>query len=205
MKHKIFVLLVIGTIICSLSIASLYPLMYKDLINKYSQEYELDPFLVLSVIKRESSFDENAISKKHAKGLMQISDSTGQWAAESLNIEKYNMDLLYDPETNIRIGTWYLSKLIKQFGSIDLALAAYNAGSGNVQAWLKDNNYSEDGKSLSYIPFIETREYISKVEKSYNAYKIIYWHPYFLENENIFDNVCLKSRELIIKIVRKLR
>lgn len=205
MKSKIFIMLVIGIVFISVSIAAFYPIVYKDIVNKYSEEYELDPFLVLSVIKRESSFDEKAISKKDAKGLMQISDKTGQWAAESLNIENYSNDSLYDPETNIRIGSWYLNKLIKQFGDIELALTAYNAGSGNVQSWLKDKNYSDDGKSLVYIPFNETREYISKVQKSYEIYSIIYWHPYFLEEENVFDNIFLKSRDLIIKIVRKFR
>ena len=205
MKRKIFIIVVLGIIISSLSIAALYPILYKEYVNKYSKEYGLDPFLVLSVIKTESSFDENAISNKDARGLMQISDRTGKWAAESLNLKNYNVDSLYNPEINIKIGTWYLNKLIGQFRDIDLALAAYNAGSGNVQTWLKDKNYSKDGETLNQIPFNETREYISKVQKNYNIYRIIYWHPYFLENENIFDNVFLKTRELIVKIARKLR
>ena len=205
MKRKIFIIVVLGIIISSLLIAALYPILYKEYVNKYSEEYGLDPFLVLSVIKTESSFDENATSNKDARGLMQISDRTGKWAAESLNLKNYRVDSLYNPEINIRIGTWYLNKLIGQFGDIDLALAAYNAGSGNVETWLKDKNYSKDGKKLHQIPFNETREYISKIKKNHNIYRIIYWHPYFLENENIFDNVFLKTRELIIKIARKLR
>lgn len=205
MKHKIFIIVVLGIIIGSLMILVFYPIMYKEQINEYSQRYELDPFLILSVIKTESSFDESATSKKDARGLMQISDKTGKWAAESLNIKDYNINSLYISEINIKIGTWYLNKLIKQFGDIEVALAAYNAGSGNVQTWLKDKNYSEDGKKLNQIPFNETKDYIYKVQKSYNIYKTIYWHPYFLENENKFDNLFLKTREFIIKFARKLR
>lgn len=205
MKGKIFIVISIGLILSILLITVLYPIMHKKTINEYSQKYHLDPLLVLAVIKRESSFNEDATSNKNARGLMQISDRTGEWAAENLNIENYNNQSLYNPEINIRIGTWYLNKLIEQFGDLEIALAAYNAGSGNVQAWLKDKDISEDGKTLKQIPFNETREYVSRVKKSYEIYKRIYWHPCFLENENIFDNVFLKARELIIKFVRELR
>lgn len=205
MKLKGVIVLILGVFISLISVTALYPLMYKDHVNKYSKTYEIDPFLVMAVIRSESSFDENATSKKDARGLMQISDKTGNWAAESLLLENYNKESLYDPETNIRIGTWYLNKLINQFQDIEVALAAYNAGSGNVQSWLGDKEFSQDGKTLKAIPFNETRDYISKVQKSYDIYTKIYWHPYFLDNDNRFDNVFVKTREIIIKIARKLR
>lgn len=205
MKLKILRLGVIGTLIISLLIFVFYPIMYKNIVIEYSRKYELDPFLVLSVIKRESSFDESATSNKNARGLMQISDTTGNWAAESLDIKNYSLDLLYDPENNIRIGTWYLNKLKKQFADDETVLAAYNAGSGNVQTWLNDKSLSQDGETLDVIPFNETREYVSKVQKSYFIYKNIYWHPYFLENGNIFDDIFLNARKKLIEIIRKLR
>ena len=205
MNRKILIIVIVLILSITLLIANLYPIMYKENINKYSKIYELDPFLVLSVIKQESSFDKDATSKKSAKGLMQISNITGEWASETLELDDFQIDDLYDEKTNIMIGTWYLNKLIKQFGDIDLALAAYNAGSGNVQTWLKDKSYSEDGKKLDQIPFKETRDYVYKVQKYYNVYKNIYWHPYFLENENILDKSVFKTRGLITKIVRKLR
>ncbi len=205
MKRKILFIIALGMVFSILLTTVLYPIIYKEYVYKYSKEYGLDPFLVLSVIKIESNFNENAISKKDARGLMQISHGTGKWAAETFNLENYSVNSLYKPEINIKIGTWYLNKLIEQFGDIELALAAYNAGSGNVQTWLKDINYSEDGKTLTQIPFKETKDYIYKVQKNTKIYRIIYWHPYFLKNENLFDNIFLKAREFIIKITRKLR
>ena len=102
--------------------------------------------LVYSVIKVESKFKKDAISRKGAKGLMQISDITKNWAIEELDL-KENIDI-FDPEINIKIGCWYLNKLYKQFGDMDLVIAAYNGGSGNVNQWLGNNDYSKD-------PFIQ--------------------------------------------------
>ena len=100
-----------------------------------------------------AKYDTYAVSNKEAKGLMQISPQTGKWASEVLSIEGYSEDDLFDPEINIRIGTWYLSVLLKEFNNnIDLVLAAYNAGSGNVNKWLNNREYSLDGNSLSRIP-----------------------------------------------------
>lgn len=154
---------------------TMYPIEHIEHIKKYSQEYNLDPFLVLSVIKVESKFDSQAVSNKDARGLMQITPQTGQWAAEKINIENYNDQLLYEPQVNIRIGTWYLDNLRTQFdGRMPLVIAAYNGGSGNVSKWLSDQRYSEDGKTLKEIPFNETKNYVEKVFNAYDKYKEIY-------------------------------
>ena len=132
----------------------LYPLRYEKYIIKYSEEFSLDPYLVSAVIWAESRFVPNATSIKNARGLMQITPETGKWGAELLNIEGFEVDDLYDIDLNIRLGCWYLDKLNIQFdGNIELVLAAYNGGSGNVSRWLKDTRYSKDGKTLYYIPF----------------------------------------------------
>ncbi len=152
-----------------------YPLEYKDLIEKYAKEYELDPLLITSIIWVESKYDNRAVSSKGAKGLMQIASITGTWAAEELEIDNYNEDLLYNPKVNIRIGCWYLDKLRKEFdGNISLILAAYNGGSGNVNKWLNDLRYSDDGYNLKKIPFRETELYLEKVNSSYKIYKFLY-------------------------------
>lgn len=159
----------------NLSIKALYPVKYINIINKYSQEYQLDPLLVISIIKVESKFQEKAISHKGAKGLMQIASITGKWGAEELNIEGYDENMLFIPEINIRIGCWYINKLKEQFkNDLILVLAAYNGGSGNVSKWLKDYRYSSDGVILEKIPFKETREYIVKVDRTFKIYKYIY-------------------------------
>ncbi len=153
----------------------MFPLKYEGLILQYAREYRLDPYLVCAVIWVESKFNEAATSHKGARGLMQVIPSTGQWAAEKLGIEGYSDDSLYDPAVNIRIGCWYLDRLRNHFqGNMDLALAAYNGGSGNVERWLQDPRYSKDGKGLDNIPFKETRDFVARVWSAYDKYKRLY-------------------------------
>lgn len=153
----------------------IYPYKYREYIKKYSKEYEIDPYIVVAVIKTESDFDANAKSSKNAVGLMQITEETGKWAAKEMELEDFKVEYLKDPEFNIRMGSWYLDNLKIEFeGNMDLVLAAYNGGRGNVQKWLKDKKYSKDGKTLDYIPFEETDKYIKKVKVNYNIYKFLY-------------------------------
>lgn len=150
----------------------IYPRKYSVYVQKYSEEYNLDENLVYSIIKAESKFDEKALSRRGAKGLMQIADITRDWAIDELEL---NDDIdIYDPETNIRIGCWYLNTLYKEFGKTDLVIAAYNGGSGNVKKWLADEEYSKDGENLHIIPFSETDRYLVKVNKYYEQYKMLY-------------------------------
>lgn len=152
-----------------------FPLNYSEHILNYSQEYSLDPYLVAAVIKAESNFKNKAKSEKDAKGLMQIMDETAKWISVQLKEENFKVENIYEPEVNIRFGCWYLNNLAKEFsGNIELVLAAYNGGSGNVKSWLKNKNYSADGKKLDYIPFKETDKYIKKVKVNYNIYKYLY-------------------------------
>lgn len=148
--------------------AYFYPMKYREEIEAYSQEFEVDPALVASVINVESGYDESAKSSKGAEGLMQILPSTGEWLTNKLG-EK-NKDL-FDAKNNIRLGTFYLSYLLDLFANKDLALCAYNAGQRNVQNWLSDKRYSFDGKTLFKIPFEETQNYLKKVNKNYAYYK----------------------------------
>lgn len=153
---------------------NMYPIKYKEHIEEYSKKYNLDPYLVVSVIKAESDFREDAKSNREAYGLMQIVPDTAKWAAEKMDIENFNVEQLYDPKFNIAMGCWYLDNLNHEFNNTDLVIAAYNGGRGNVQKWLKNNKYSKDGKTLHYIPFKETDEYVKKVKVNYNMYKKLY-------------------------------
>lgn len=176
---KLIILLILIAIIVILNINTImqyfYPLNYENYIAKYSKQYELDPLLVAAVIKTESNFDAKAKSSKNAYGLMQITATTADWAAEKMKISNFNTDMLYDPEFNINMGCWYLHELSTEFnGNIDLVLAAYNGGRGNVQKWLNDYSHSKDGKSLSYIPFKETDKYVKRVNVNYRIYKKLY-------------------------------
>lgn len=152
-----------------------YPLSYENIISKYSKQFGVDPYLVAAIIKVESNFDKDAISSKDARGLMQISPTTGKWAAEVLSLEHFTMDRLFEPDINIMIGTWYIDMLSKEFNNnLYLVLAAYNGGSGNVSKWLEDKKYCDDGENLKKIPFKETEQYVEKVMKNYEIYKKMY-------------------------------
>lgn len=186
---RLFLILVLFLIL-SIVTLSLYPLGYKDYINKYSKEYGLDPFLIAAIINVESKYDKNAVSIKDAKGLMQIGPKTGQWASEELDINSYNPEMLFDPDINIKIGTWYLNKLNSEFeNNLDLVLAAYNGGSGNVQKWRLDKRYSKDGINLDKIPFKETEEYLRKVKFNYKIYKTIYSKYMYISDDISFNYV----------------
>jgi soluble lytic murein transglycosylase len=105
---------------------------------------------------------------------MQLMPTTAEWLKE-----KYSLSIdatqLFDAETNIILGTCYLSYLLEKFdNSVPLALAAYNGGEGNVQKWLNNPEYSSDGKTLTYIPFEETRNYVKKVTTYYELYQKVY-------------------------------
>ena len=170
-----FVFIAIGLFALYMYFMVNYPLSYQMLIKKYSDEFNVDPYLIAAIINVESKYDKNAISKKDARGLMQISPITGKWASEELNIDDFDVEDLFDPELNIMIGCWYLSILSQEFdNNLPLMLAAYNAGSGNVVKWLQDEKYSDDGESLKDIPFAETKDYVKKVQRNISIYRVLY-------------------------------
>ncbi|MGO1368031.1 MAG: lytic transglycosylase domain-containing protein [Senegalia sp. (in: firmicutes)] len=152
----------------------IYPLEYKEYIVLNSDLNDIDPNLVAAIINVESNFNKEAVSKKNAIGLMQILPETGKWIAETNNMIEFEEYMLYDASTNVKLGSWYIKNLVDQFDSLDLALAAYNGGSGNVEKWLKDKKYSEDGLKLDSIPFKETEEYVKKVKNQRNIYEFLY-------------------------------
>ena len=147
---------------------SLFPSTYSQIVEKNAEEYELDKSLIMAIIKAESNFKRDAVSKKGAKGLMQVLDETALWCAGEMGTEK--PDLL-NAKCNIEVGTFYFAYLLERYdGNEKNAIAAYNAGHGNVDKWLSDKNYSYDGENLDEIPFEETEKYVKKV----SIYKKIY-------------------------------
>ena len=122
-----------------------YPLQYDYLVRQYSYESKIDPALVASVILVESKFDERAASQPGAHGLMQVMPDTAQWIADEMGMTDYTPDKLSDVRTNIRLGTWYLAYLLKEYdGNQILALAAYNAGRGHVDSWVREYGWTKD-------------------------------------------------------------
>ncbi len=161
----------LGSLIQKVEKRFIYPLKYHDVIKEVCAEYQLDVYLVYALIKTESSFKQNVVSKKGAKGLMQITDSTAQFIAERLDIKDCD---IFAVKTNVKFGCYYLNYLLKRFSAVETALCAYNAGEGNVSNWLEDEKCSIDGVNLIYIPFGETREYIKKISRRYRKYKNLY-------------------------------
>ena len=148
----------------------IYPLDYQEIIIGQARANNLEPEFIMAIIKVESNYVEDAHSGK-ASGLMQLTDETGDWVAKKLRMDVEEIDLM-NPEDNITLGCYYIRYLMDYYGgNADVALAAYNGGMGNVNRWLADPRYSEDGKSLSEIPFAETRNYVKKVNKETKRYK----------------------------------
>lgn len=148
-----------------------YPRHYMKTVEAAAKENGVESSLIYAIIKAESGFNEKAVSSRGAKGLMQIMDETGEWIFETRG-QTGEFDI-FDPETNINAGTWYIAKLLSDNdGDMVAALASYNAGGGNVSKWLE-----ESGKSsleIEHIPFEETEKYVEKTLKYYEQYKKLY-------------------------------
>lgn len=169
-----YVLLLMRDLLHELKLKEEYPVRFEAQIKQYAGEYELDPYLVLSIMRCESSFDVDAVSSRGAIGLMQVMPDTGGWIAHKLDEEPFYENVLYDPETNIRFGCWYLNFLENRLNHVrENIIAAYNAGHGSVEDWLENPEYSADGH-LTKIPFPETERYLTKVTTAYENYQTLY-------------------------------
>jgi peptidoglycan lytic transglycosylase len=140
-----------------------YPLEYKNIVLGHAENYNLDPALIAAVIYRESHFDPDAVSSSGAIGLMQLLPDTAEGIAE---LAGFVVSDLYEPEINVRYGSFYLRRLLTKYdGDEALALAAYHAGQGNVDRWL-----ARGGR----IEFAETREYVDDVLELQERYRKAY-------------------------------
>jgi soluble lytic murein transglycosylase len=142
-----------------------YPLEYESIIRGHARNYRLDPALIAAVIYQESRFRSRARSEAGAIGLMQLQPETAKGIAARTGGSKFRVDDLYDPEINVRYGSWYLRHLLDRYGDERTALAAYNAGQRNVDEW------REEGKG---IEFEETREYVQRVGELKRIYDEAY-------------------------------
>ena len=152
---------------------TLYPSRYGDFVEIYAKENHLSEYFVYAVIECESGFDKNAVSYADARGLMQLTPDTFRWL-QTKKGEELSDDMLFDPETNIKYGCYFYGILMKEYEKEETAIAAYHAGMGNVSKWLKNEEYSPDGKTLSEIPFGNTKKYVDKVIKTKNIYSKLY-------------------------------
>ncbi len=158
-----------------------HPVKYKEEIIEQARSFDLPAELVASMINVESSFNPNAKSNKDAIGLMQVKLSTAEYLIDYYNLnETISETDLFIPNINIRFGCMYFKYLLNKFQNINTALASYNAGETRVRVWLSDKNYSLDNETLYNIPYNETKNYVTRVNKNVRFYQKIYWFLHFL-------------------------
>lgn len=177
-KKSIFaVLLCLCIVVCGLYFGSkaIFPLQYEEEIRNWSTAYEVDPYLVMGIIRAESSFQADAVSSANAMGLMQLTGETAAQIADWLEITDFKQEQLFDANCNIRFGTRYVQWLLEQFdGDLKNTLAAYNAGIGTVKNWLANEDFSTDGTTLHTIPYKETADFVTRVTTYQQIYQLLY-------------------------------
>jgi soluble lytic murein transglycosylase len=157
---------------------ALFPKAYWSDLKRSSAANGLDPYLVASLIRQESEFNPNAVSRANAVGLMQLLPKTGKAVAREVKLKRYTASQLYTPAVNLQLGTRYFRGMVDKFGgSPEYALAAYNAGSDRVEDWLSQGKYRDPQEFVESIPFTETREYVQAILRNASVYKQLYGTP----------------------------
>ncbi len=157
---------------------AVYPLAYGEIISAESRSRGLDPLLVAAIARQESAFAPDAVSRAGARGLLQLMPETGRWWARRLGVRDYNIDLLFDPEMNIHLGTAYFADLQRRYGDLQISLVAYNAGPSRARRWRQRPEYRLDSELFAErIPLSETRSYVKSVQAHYRIYRHVYGDP----------------------------
>ncbi len=157
---------------------ALFPKPYWTDLKRYSAGNGLDPYLVASLIRQESEFNPAAVSRANAIGLMQLLPKTGKLVARQEKMKRYSPSQLYTPAVNLELGTRYFRGMVDRYsGSLEYALAAYNAGSERVSDWVGQGQYRDPQEFVESIPFTETREYVQAILRNANLYKRLYGTP----------------------------
>lgn len=162
----------------------IYPIRYKEYIEESSKTHQLDPYLISSVIRVESNFNPKKVSKKNAQGLMQLMPQTANWIAEQNQIKWLEEEALFDPDVNVKLGSWFLAHIsqllqedtekLEKYDQIAVIAGAYNAGPANIQKWLTEKRWDGTVANIANIPYGETRHYIQRVLYYYKKYEEIY-------------------------------
>jgi soluble lytic murein transglycosylase len=152
---------------------TVFPLPFEQSLKRAAARANVDPMLVAAVIRQESVFQPDAVSRAGAVGLMQVLPKTGRKLAGRLKM-RYAHASLFNPEYNLRLGTLYLADLVNAMASPEAALAAFNAGEERVAAWQAEHNFDEPAEFVESIPFTETRDYVQIVMRNAQLYRLLY-------------------------------
>ncbi|MBI2059337.1 MAG: transglycosylase SLT domain-containing protein [Nitrospirae bacterium] len=153
----------------------LYPRGYRQFVSYMAEKEKVDPNLLYALIRQESTFNPKITSSANARGLMQLIPSTARIVQNQTGMTFMNKEDLFDPYFNVKLGVTHFKDLLDQYdGSVILALAAYNAGPGNVKRWMAERTYRDDAEFAEFIPYRETHDYVKKVLSSYQVYSWLY-------------------------------
>ncbi len=153
----------------------LFPMPYAQSLARHSKQRNLDPYLVAGLIRQESEYKPDAVSRANAYGLMQVLPSTGRSVARTLGLGRFRVGMLTHPQTNVNMGTYYLARLGESFdGRLEYVLASYNAGKSRADRWKTWGSFDEPIEFIESIPFTETREYVLSVYRNAMVYRAIY-------------------------------
>jgi len=155
-----------------------FPLPYREPLEMYSKERRIDPYLVAGLVRQESEFNAKALSRAQAYGLTQVLPSTGRELSRKIGLVGFRADMLYQPDTSLRLGTFYLRMLLDQLeGQWEATLASYNAGKSYVTQWLTWSHFREPAEFVETIPIAETRNYVQSVLRNADVYRRLYGTP----------------------------
>ncbi len=152
-----------------------YPYGFKEAVQNYGDQYNIDPLFTLAVMRQESLFMPDVISYAGAQGLMQIMPSTGEGIARQIGISDYTVNILTDPDTNIKMGTFYLRQQLDNFNQNKIYCAgAYNGGPGRMSDWVSKRGNLDDDEFIESITYEQTRDYVKRVMGNYYFYQMLY-------------------------------
>lgn len=155
----------------------LFPRPYWNDLKRFSTSNGLDPYLVAALIRQESEFNPNAVSRANAVGLMQLLPRVGLNVAKEERLRSFTPTQLFNPAINLQLGTHYFRSMVDRFGVTEYALAAYNAGDDRVEEWQGMAKYRDVAEFVESIPFTETRDYVQAIVRNANMYKLLYGAP----------------------------
>jgi soluble lytic murein transglycosylase len=179
-KKRVFALLLVAFLVFLFANSTflakkLYPIHYEQEIRESAANYDIDPFLIAAIIRVESNYELGRESKKGAIGVMQIMPDTAEWIVDAGGHPKHTLDELHLVDVNINLGSWYIAWLLKQYKGNQLyAVAAYNAGQGNVNKWRLNETWDGTMEHIDRIPFGETRHYVQRVMYYWRKYHKLY-------------------------------